>query len=219
MATHSHLQAENQLGTRVKALRERLGVDYGEDMPTSMTALVEWFPTQIEAWGNSVGMQLFNEPETGGKLGVVLAGKILVLDIEFRVKGDKDTLTIELNTLKSSHASPLDAPATSASSLPTSGATLDTFLAATLREYLREVQKDQADLDSIHKAKLGGSMKRHLRYMMKLDTLAQREVEGGSRWFTEVDDLSSVANQVVPKEAETVAKLVCFKLVVYVGII
>lgn len=175
-------------------------------------ALVEWFQTQIQAWGNSVGMQLFNEPETGGKLGVVLAGKILVLDIEFRVKRHKGTVAIELTTLRSSHASLLDAPATSASSLPTSGATLDTFLAATLREYLREVQKNQADLDSIHIAKLGRAMKQHLQYMMKLDTLAQREVEGGSRWFTEVDDLSSVANQVVPKEAETVAKSVCIRI-------
>ncbi|KAF8588708.1 hypothetical protein K439DRAFT_1613378 [Ramaria rubella] len=203
---HELNTTEIKLASRIKNLRERRGVDYGEDMPSSKASLTEWFLARMECWGNSAGMQIFNEPETDGKLGIVLAGKILVLDIEFHVQKIDDKEMIKLISLKSSHASPLDAPATSASSLPTSGASLDTFLAATLREYLEHVQEDQANINPIHIAKLGRSLKAHMQYIMKLDNLAQREVEGGSRWFTEVDDLGSVANQVVPKEAETVAK-------------
>lgn len=205
---HSQSQAGTNSASIIKALRERHGIDYGEDVPSSKASQVEWFLDQIESWGKLAGMQFFREAQSNGKLSVALAGKILVLDIEFRVKspGSDETVGIELISLKSSHASPLDAPATSASSLPTSGASLDTFLAATLREYLDEMQKSQADMDIMHLAKLGRALKSHLQYIMKLDSLAQREVEGGSRWFTEVDDLSSVANQVVPKEAETVAK-------------
>lgn len=182
-------------------------MDYGEDVP-SMGSLVEWLLAQIESWGKLAGMQFFKETPSEGKLSVALAGKILVLDIEFRITRNEESIGIELISLKSSHASPLDAPATSASSLPTTGASLDTFLATTFREYLDELQKSQSDMDTMQVAKLGRALKSHLHYIMKLDSLAQREVEGGSRWFTEVDDLSSVANQVFPKEAETVAKSV-----------
>jgi hypothetical protein len=67
-------------------------------------------------------------------------------------------------------------------------------------------------MDPSQVARLGRSLKGALQYIMKLDNLAQREVEGGSRWFTEADDLGSVAMQIVPKEAETAAKSVLIDL-------
>ncbi|KAF8520394.1 hypothetical protein BU17DRAFT_46567 [Hysterangium stoloniferum] len=198
--------AQTNLALRMKALKERHSVDYGEDTPSSKVSLVAWFLDQMKSWATAAEMQVFDEPETDGKLNVVLAGKILVLDVEFSVRriGDEDEL--DLISLKSSHASPLDAPATSSSSSPTAGVSLDTFLIMILREYLAEIQKDQADMDPAQVARLGRSLQKSLQYIMKLDNLAQRKVEGGSRWFTEVDDLGSVAMQIVPREAEMAAK-------------
>lgn len=189
----------------MKTFRERKDVEYGEDIPPN-TSIVDWFLARIEEWGKSANMQVFSDPEPGGKVAIAMAGKILVLDIEFQVDHTDDDVNISLKSLKSSHASPLDAPATAASTISAVDASLDTFLTAVIEEYLEELLRKESRRDPILIAKLGRHMKDYLRYIMKLDHLAQREIEGGSRWFTEGDDLSSVAQLIVPKEATTVAQ-------------
>ena len=188
----------------MKALRERAGIEYGEDLPARPN-LLDWFLARLEEWGTAAGMQVFNDPEPG-KVSVAMAGTILVVDILFHVNNVDDDVEIVLKSLKSTHASAVDAPATSTSTLSASDASLDTFLTAVINEYLTELQRKESERDPVLIAKLGRSFREHLKYIMKLDCLAKREVDGGPKWFTEVDDLSSVAQQAVPKEALTVAQ-------------
>lgn len=195
------------MNSRLEALRKRDGVEYGEDIP-SRSNLVKWFLGRIDHFAKSAGMEVFSETEPGGKLTAILAGKVIVLDIEFQVNISNMGEEIRLVSLKSTHAAPVDAPATSTSTLPTAGASLDTFLMAVFRQYLAELQETDSQVNHVQVSRLGHALESHLQYIMKLDSLAQREIEGGSRWFTEVDDLSSVAKQVIPKEASTVAQLV-----------
>lgn len=148
-------------------------------------------------------MQVYKE--TQDKVTLILSGKILVLDIEIKVQRTPK-LSLEMVSLKSTQAFPSDAAAATAPSLPTSGSFIDDFILKTFREYLTEVQKDPKDIKVWHAAVLCRNLKRDLHHLMKLDNLAQRTHEGGSRWFTEVDDLSSVAKQLAPKEARTVAR-------------
>ncbi|KIJ49685.1 hypothetical protein M422DRAFT_28049 [Sphaerobolus stellatus SS14] len=196
--------AETSLKSRLKALRERAGIEYGEDIPPKSN-LVDWFLARLEEWGKAAEMQVFSDPEPG-KVAVAMAGMILVLDIEFQINNSDEDVEIALKSLKSSHASAVDAPATSTSTLSASDASLDTFLTAVINEYLEELQRKESKRDPILIAKLGRALKEYLKYIMKLDHLAQREIDGGPKCFTEVDDLSSVAQQAVPKEARTVAQ-------------
>jgi hypothetical protein len=192
-------------------LRERRGVEYGEDI-ISGPNFISWFLQRIEQIAKSAGMDVFCENESNGKVTATLAGKVIVLDIEFHIKQFEGTEKIVLSTLKSTHAAPVDASATSTSTLSTSGVSLDTFLVTVLQHYLSALQKTEAELDNVQVARLGESLQSHLRYIMKLDNLAQRQ---GSRWFTEVDDLYSVAAQIVPKEAASVARLVTSTTLAY----
>ncbi|GJJ06302.1 hypothetical protein Clacol_000493 [Clathrus columnatus] len=197
--------AEASARSRIKALRTRKGIDYGEEVPSNLVPIDEWFSAQLESWAQEAGMQVYTDRETENKITLILSGKILVLDIDIKVYHNPN-IHLEMVSLKSTQAFPLDAAAATAPSLPTSGSFIDDFILKTFREYLVEIQKDSKDINVEHISKLCRSLKRDLHHLMKLDNLAQRIQEGGSRWFTEVDDLSSVAKQLAPKEAVTVAR-------------
>lgn len=69
----------------VEMLRKRVGIIYGESIPLDKITLVDWFVSRLETWGTSAGMEAFREDENGGRLTMMLGGKVVVVDINLTV--------------------------------------------------------------------------------------------------------------------------------------
>ncbi|KIJ67853.1 hypothetical protein HYDPIDRAFT_37449 [Hydnomerulius pinastri MD-312] len=136
-------------------------------------------PSRLAEWGRAEGMEAFID--NSGVLAtttVVLAGKVLVLDID--VDGGV--------VVKTSFA-----VGNNVSSGTSSAPDLDAFLAreiarwadAARRALTAAVSTPDAEDPSVEAARYGRAIQEHLRYLMMLDSLAVTEGERGIRWFME----------------------------------
>lgn len=187
----------------VSSLRKRMGITFGEDIPLERTQLPEWFLKRLLEWGTSAGMEAFNDSERDGHSTVVLGGKVLVVDIVFSVdRTDPIRPIVGVTTCKTSYAIP-NSTATSSTGNSTS---LDGFLAEAIRAFLNEVQKEDAQRDSVEAARLGNLLSDHLTYLMKLDHLAISEGDGGLRWFSFIDRMSVDVEKLASSEADALSR-------------
>jgi len=149
------------------------------------------------AWGTSVGMETFREE---GSSTVVLAGKVLVVDVDFVIeRGDPLNPILRVSGVKTSNAL---LPGNSNS--PTSTLT-DSFLAESIERYCVEMQKREDCRDVERASRLRNNVLDHLRYLVVLDGLANRKEYGGLRWFTDIDELCPTLNKLAKSEAEVIA--------------
>ncbi|EJF62647.1 hypothetical protein DICSQDRAFT_104138 [Dichomitus squalens LYAD-421 SS1] len=187
----------------VSTLRKRVGIMFGEDIPLERPLLVEWFLKRLLEWGASAGMEAFNDPEQNGRTTVVLGGKVLVVDIDFAIdRTNPAKPTIDVATLKTAYAIPNSTGESSSGN----SVSLDGFLAHAIRAFLNEVQKDDAQRDSVEAARIGNLLSDHLSYLMKLDHLALAEGDGGLRWFSFIDKMSLEVEKLASREAVVVQK-------------
>ncbi|KAH9857608.1 hypothetical protein C2E23DRAFT_865408 [Lenzites betulinus] len=201
--SHAVQQADQNVRYVVNSLRKRVGISFGEDIPLERAQLPGWFLKKLLHWGTSAGMEAFNDPERDGHSTVVLGGKVLVVDIDFVVDHTTpEHPVVDVAACKTSYAIP-NSTSTSSTGKSTS---LDGFLAVAIRAFLREVQKDDAQRDSIEAARVGRLLSDHFAYLMKLDHLALSEGEGGLRWFTFIDRMSLDVEKLASSEAEALIK-------------
>ncbi|EIW60768.1 uncharacterized protein TRAVEDRAFT_71063 [Trametes versicolor FP-101664 SS1] len=201
--SHAVQQADQNVRYVVSSLRKRVGITFGEDIPLERTQLPEWFLKRLLEWGTSAGMEAFNDPERDGHSTVVLGGKVLVVDIVFSVdRTDPIRPIVCVTTCKTSYAIP-NSTATSSTGNSTS---LDGFLAEAIRAFLNEVQKEDAQRDSVEAARLGNLLSDHLTYLMKLDHLAISEGDGGLRWFSFIDRMSVDVEKLASSEADALSR-------------
>ena len=91
----------------LSALRKRVGILYGEDIPLERAALVDWCATRFETWGKSAGMEVFKEEERDGRFTMMLGGKVIVIDMEFAVdRSDVQGLALKVVNIKTNFAGP-----------------------------------------------------------------------------------------------------------------
>ncbi|KAI0747606.1 hypothetical protein C8Q80DRAFT_1103705 [Daedaleopsis nitida] len=198
---HTVQQSEQNAQHIVTSLRKRIGITFGEDIPIERPRIIEWFLRRLLEWGTSAGMEAFNEPERDGRITVVLGGKVLVVDIDFVVdRTDIANPSIDVATLKTAYA----IPNSTADSSSGNSVSMDGFLAEAIRAFLKEVQKDDAERDSVEAARLGMLLSTYFSYLMKLDNLALSEGDGGLRWFTVIDRMSLEIEALASKEAKAV---------------
>ncbi|PIL30569.1 hypothetical protein GSI_07269 [Ganoderma sinense ZZ0214-1] len=196
-------QSEQNVRHVVNSLRKRVGIMFGEDIPLERSLLVEWFLKRLLEWGTSVGMETFNDPEQNGRTSVVLGGKVLVVDIDFAIdRTDPTKPTIDVATLKTAYA----IPNSTAESSSGNSVSLDGFLAHAIRAFLGEVQKEDAQRDSVEAARIGNLLSDHLSYLMKLDHLALSEGDGGLRWFSFIDKMSLEVEKFASREAAAIQR-------------
>lgn len=188
-------------------LRKRSGISYGEDIPLEPTVIVDWCVSRLETWGTSLGMETFKDEGREGGVTVVLGGKVLVVDVEFSIERiDPLNPKIDVFSVKTSYAVP---NSDSGSTSNTEGSvSLDAFLAETIRDFCREVQKPQQVQNPLEAARLGMVVVEQLRYLVMLDRLAARKDDGGVRWFVDVDHLCSILEGFAKNEGEVVASYV-----------
>ena len=187
----------------VNSLRKRVGIMFGEDIPLERPLLVQWFLKRLLEWGTSAGMEAFNDPEQNGRTSVVLGGKVLVVDIDFAVdRTDPSKPTVDVASLKTAYA----IPNSTAESSSGNSISLDGFLAHAIRAFLNEVQKADAQRDSVEAARIGNLLSDHLSYLMKLDHLALAEGDGGLRWFSFIDKMSLEVEKLASREAAVIQK-------------
>ena len=154
-------------------------------------------------------METFNDPEQNGRTSVVLGGKVLVVDIDFAVdRADPAKPTIDVATLKTAYA----IPNSTAESSSGNSVSLDGFLAHAIRAFLGEVQKEDAQRDSVEAARIGNLLSDHLSYLMKLDHLALTEGDGGLRWFSFIDKMSLEVERLASREAAAIQRYPVFDL-------
>lgn len=157
-------------------------------------------------------MEAFNDPERDGHSTVVLGGKVLVIDLDFSVnRSIPDRPVVDVITCKTAYAIP-NSTATTGNSI-----SLDGFLADGIRAFLMEVQKDDAERDSVEAARLGKLLSNHLAYLMKLDHLALSEGDGGLRWFNFIDRMSLEIEKLAGSEAVTICKCVHWHIEAFCG--
>ncbi|KAF9227286.1 hypothetical protein BS17DRAFT_457490 [Gyrodon lividus] len=136
-------------------------------------------PTRLAEWGRAEGMEVFIDSSgASDTTTVVLAGKVLVLDID--VDGGvvvKTSFAIGNNIANGTPAAP----------------DLDAFLAREIARWVDSARRASlaaayspaAEDPSIEAAYHGIAVQDHLRYLMMLDSLAATEGERGIRWFME----------------------------------
>ncbi|KAI0806901.1 hypothetical protein C8Q74DRAFT_1312897 [Fomes fomentarius] len=198
---HTVRQSEQNAQHVIHSLRKRIGITFGEDIPLEKPRIAEWFLQRLLFWGKSAGMEVFNEPERDGRTTVVLGGKVLVIDIDFAVDHtDPENPIIDVATLKTAYA----IPNSTADSSSGNSISMDAFLACAIRAFLKEVQKDDAQRDSVEAARLGSLLSDYFSYLMKLDHLALSEGDGGLRWFTVIDRMALEIEALASKEAKAV---------------
>jgi hypothetical protein len=153
-------------------------------------------------------METFKDEDDGGKMIMVLGGKVLVVDLIFSInREDAANPKVDVTSVKTSYAisSGLTAPAPEASN------SLDNFLADGIRGFCIEAQKNEAIREPRKVARLGKLIVEHLSYLMMLDKLATRIEGGGIRWFVDVDQFQVRLSieRLAASEAEVVASCVC----------
>ncbi|KAG8213996.1 hypothetical protein J3R82DRAFT_10746 [Butyriboletus roseoflavus] len=135
-------------------------------------------PTRLEEWGRTVGMEAFIDSSgTSAATTIMMAGTVLVLDVDIDGGVVKTSFAIGNNNANGSPAAP----------------DLDAFLArdiarwvhAANRASLAAAHNTRAEDPAVEAAYLGLVVQDHLRYLMMLDSLAVAEGERGIRWFME----------------------------------
>ncbi|EIN11734.1 hypothetical protein PUNSTDRAFT_98957 [Punctularia strigosozonata HHB-11173 SS5] len=195
-------QSELSVRDTARALRERAGVStrFGEDIPATRDAIPGWVVSRVEAWGRSAGMEAFRDEDQGRRIALALAGKVIVIDIEFAVSAEAEDTTIRVVSVKNSYAVPSGESANPTGN--TGGSTsLDGFLAVVLQKFIDLVEKPLDDQNPIAAAQVGSRLSQHLGYLMRLDALAVQEGDAGLRWFTSIDNLASTAERFATVEA------------------
>ncbi|KAI8999049.1 hypothetical protein BD414DRAFT_512589 [Trametes punicea] len=196
-------QADQNVRQIVTSLRKRAGATYGEDIPLDKMQLPEWFLKRLLDWGTSAGMEAFNEPERDGHSTVVLGGKVVVVDIDFSVdRTNPDLPVMDVAACKTAYA----IPNSTAVSSTGNSISLDGFLADAIHRFLYEVQKEDAQRDSVEAARLGNLLSDHFAYLMKLDHLALSEGDGGLRWFNFIDRMSLEVEKLASSEADAMCR-------------
>ena len=153
-------------------------------------------------------MEAFREEERGGRLTLVLGGKVLVIDIDLSIARSTDSQgrsQIQIGTVnvKTSYAIPNGG----AAGITMQGsASLDGLLRDSLTAFLEEVQSasrgDGGGQDGVKAALLGKTCQDHLKYLMMLDQLALSEGDQGLKWFRDVDELASKVEKFAVSEAQ-----------------
>ncbi|OBZ67218.1 Tripeptidyl-peptidase sed3 [Grifola frondosa] len=181
-----HLSEQNIRQT-VDSLRKRVGITYGEDIPLDRNRITEWCLERLQAWGTSAGMESFKEDESGGRIPMVLGGKVLVMDIEFSVNRTvPEKPVLDVTRLKRSFAISNG----TAGSTTDGSVSLDGFLAERLRAFLKQVHREPDVQDSVEAARLG----------------ALGEGDGGLRWFNDIDHLAVDIETFATREADAIAR-------------
>lgn len=142
--------------------------------------------------------------EDGREAGMLLAGTVLVMEVEFSVNREEPlNPKLDVASVKTSYAIPnSDSGVTS----NTDGSiSLDAFLARTIQNFCTELKKSEEVRDPRQVAKLGVAVLEQLRYLVMLDRLAARKDDGGVRWFVDIDQLCSILENFSKSEAEAVA--------------
>lgn len=164
------------------------------------------------------------ELERESKMTIVLAGKVLVLDIDLSLRRPSDSIEdqdqdevgtacpcVEVKSFKTSYAVPNGAP--DGSTINTDGSSsLDALLLDNISTFLTEVQRDTEarDVLALEVERLGKVLVGHLKYLMMLDRLATRKDSegGGIRWFAGIDELGVRVEKSAKGEADVVASCV-----------
>ncbi|KAJ7209620.1 hypothetical protein GGX14DRAFT_452261 [Mycena pura] len=197
------LHASNQnMQQTIDALRKRSGTNYGEDIPMDPQAIVGWCIERLQTWAKLAGLETYKED--GRETGILLAGTVLVVEVELSVNHE-DPLNPKLDvaSVKTSYAIPnSDSGVTSNTD---GSSSLDAFLAGTIQKFCDELKNAEEVRDPLQVAKLGTSVLNQLRYLVMLDRLAAGKEDGGVRWFVDVDQLCSVLETLSRSEAEVVA--------------
>jgi hypothetical protein len=163
---------------------------------------VGWCIERLESWAKSAGMETYKED--GREAGMLLAGTVLVMEVEFSVNREEPlNPKLDVASVKTSYAIPnSDSGVTS----NTDGSiSLDAFLAGTIQNFCTELKKSEEVRDPRQVAKLGVAVLEQLRYLVMLDRLAARKDDGGVRWFVDIDQLCSILENFSKSEAEAVA--------------
>ncbi|KAI0668479.1 hypothetical protein C8Q78DRAFT_993488 [Trametes maxima] len=201
--SHAVQQADQNVRHVVTSLRKRVGITFGEDIPLDRSQLPEWFLKRLLEWGTSAGMEAFNEPEREGRSTVLLGGKVLMVELNFSIdRTNLEQPKINITTCKTSY----DTRNSTATSSAGNSASLDGLLADAIRGFLTEVQKEDAERDSVEASRLGDALSDHFAYLMKLDHLALSEGEGGLRWFNFIDRMSLDLEKLAGSEAEAISR-------------
>jgi len=145
-------------------------------------------------------MESFSDDGNGpNSVTVVLAGKLLVIDIELLIeRTDPLRPRLRVSSVKSTNA--LTGTGTSIF--------LDAFLLEELTRYCDEMQKTEDVRDPQRAAAIRGGIIDHLRYLVLLDRLAGRKQDGGIRWFTDLDELFPRLREACVHEVQSVGAYV-----------
>nr|GAT57759.1 predicted protein [Mycena chlorophos] len=198
----NHASSQNMRRV-VDALRKRSGINsnYGEDIPVDTQAIADWCISRLQFWASSVGLEAYREDEN--KPGLLLAGLVFAMDVEFSVdKRDTKKPKIHVASVKTAYSG----------STETTPA-IDAFIARTIQNFCDELNKDEEVRDPRLVARFGSGVIEQLRYLKMLDPLAKAESPPddkpgdnlGVRWFTDVDRLYPLLENVSRNEAEAVA--------------
>jgi hypothetical protein len=183
----------------IDTLRERSGIRYGENVPLLLASIPDWCVNQLGAWGTSVGMETFIDGRDDGAT-VVLGGKVLVIDVDFAIELDGQlNRRLKVVNVKTSNA------LVSGNTHPSTSTMLDLFLLNNIQKYCAEMQKTEDMRNPGLAASIRKNILGQLRYLVLLDGLASRKVDGGVRWFTDLDELYPILNRVATDEAVLVA--------------
>ncbi|KAF9264189.1 hypothetical protein L218DRAFT_863517 [Marasmius fiardii PR-910] len=196
---HSLHLSEQNVQQTVNALRKRSTTQYGEDIPLNRPDLVDWCILRLEEWGKEVGMETFKEEKEGGTL-LVFGGKVLVIDIDLSIS--RTEFNVQVTGVKTTYAA---SSSTSESSTMDGSSSLDAYLKNSLQRFFSEVQKPEETRNPVEAARLSKIVLDDLRYLVMVDKLAERKGDGGVRWFVDVDQLSSVVEDLSKREAQAIA--------------
>lgn len=135
-------------------------------------------PTKLEEWGRSVGMEAFIDSSGTSATTIMMAGKVLVLDVNIDGR-----VVVKTSFAVGNHNA----------NGPPAAPELDAFLARDIARWVHAANRTsiaaahdtQAEDPAVEAALLGLVVQDHLRYLMMLDLLAVAEGERGIRWFTE----------------------------------
>ncbi|TFK44542.1 hypothetical protein BDQ12DRAFT_673182 [Crucibulum laeve] len=196
--------AERNINYIADSLHKRAGVVYGESIPLDPTLIPEWCISRLEAWGKLAGMETFKDDSKEGVMTVMLAGKVLVVDVDFSFQRETpDKPTVRVASVKTSYA--ISNNASGSASNTNGSSSLDGFLAEYIQKFCTEVQKADDLRDPEEAWRLGHDVFRQLRYLVMLDKLASANNEfTGIRWFVDIDGLCPVLEKFAKSEAEIV---------------
>ncbi|KAL4073842.1 hypothetical protein J3A83DRAFT_2630807 [Scleroderma citrinum] len=135
-------------------------------------------PNRLAEWGRAMGMEAFIDNSSSSSTNtVVLAGKVLVLDIDIDGRvAVKTSFAVGNNVPNNTPVAP----------------DLDAFLSREVSRWVETAKNastgqlsSNTEDPSVEASLCARSLQDHLRYLMTLDSLAAGEGERGIRWFME----------------------------------